>query len=213
MSSGYPVTLFNMSASLGVVVGGGPVAERKVGSLLDAGARVRVIAPATTQELARAAEAGKIEWLARRYEPGDLAGALLVIAAADDPDVNAAVALEATDRKILVNVVDDPARCTFIAPAVVRRGALTIAISTGGAAPALAACVRAKLERQFGDEWAALVPRLARWRERISAAYPDLAARRRIWTKVIDASLGGMSAGQSEREVEDQIDRILCERS
>ncbi|MCL4394625.1 MAG: bifunctional precorrin-2 dehydrogenase/sirohydrochlorin ferrochelatase [Chloroflexi bacterium] len=213
MSTGYPVTLFNLNESLCIVVGGGLVAERKVQALLDAQARVRVIAPAITDELARAARASAIDWLARLYQPGDLADAFLVIAATDDVDVNRAVAHEAHERKLLINVVDDPAHCNYIAPAVVRRGDLTIAVSTGGAAPALAAYVRARLERQFGGEWAVLVPRMARLRERIAARVPELNARREVWRRVVDAGLDDLSAGRTEQETESRVDRILAERS
>ena len=209
MSGGLPITLTGLETKLCIVVGGGAVAERKVESLLDASARVRVIAPAATDALAALARGGKIEWLPSAYRDGDLEGAFLVIAATDDAPVNRAVAQEATARGILVNVVDDPAWCNFTAPAVVRRGDLTIAISTGGDVPALAGHLRGELERQFGDEWDAYVEWLARLRGRIAARYPELEARRQAWARVLDSDLRIYVATRGDQEIEARIAELL----
>jgi precorrin-2 dehydrogenase / sirohydrochlorin ferrochelatase len=136
-----------------VVVGGGPIAESKIPGLLAAEAKVRVIAPDATESLAAQARDGQIEWLRKIFEPADLIGAYLVVAATSAIEVNHEVFREAEARGILCNAVDDPGYCHFYYPSVVRRGALQIAISTEGFSPALAQRLRRELEVQFGPEY------------------------------------------------------------
>jgi precorrin-2 dehydrogenase/sirohydrochlorin ferrochelatase len=142
----YPAFL-NLEGKKAVVVGGGRVAERKVLSLLKSGAVVTVISPILTERLAREKSRKSIRHLSRRYRKNDLAGAFIVIAATDSPDINRAAG---RDAPALVNVVDVPSECNFIAPSVVRRGPLTIAISTGGTSPAMAKALRKELEALYG---------------------------------------------------------------
>jgi len=187
--SGFPLLVL-LEGRRCCVVGGGPVAERKVGSLLEAGARVRVVAPAVTPALAALAEAGRVELERRPYRPGDAEGALLVVAATDDAAVNRQVWEEAEGRGQLVNAVDDPPHCNVFVPAVVRRGPLTLAVSTGGGAPALAARIRRRLEEQFPPAWGALIELLADLRPAVKARYPDdEAARREAWYRAVDGDL------------------------
>jgi siroheme synthase-like protein len=140
-----------------LVVGGGAVAEGKVNGLLAASADVTVVSPALTPALMGAAREGRIHHHRRAYRDGDLAGFTLAFAATGERDVNAAVAAEGERLGVWVNAADDPAHCDFILPSVLRRGALTVAVSTGGASPALARAVREDLERHLGEEYAALV--------------------------------------------------------
>jgi len=140
-----------------LVVGGGPIAEGKVTGLVAAGAEVTVISPTLTAGLAEAARAGRISHRRRAYRDGDLVGFTLAFVATGAVAVNVAVAAEGRRRGVLVNAADDPAHCDFILPAVLRRGALAVAVSTGGASPALARAVREELERHLGDDYAALV--------------------------------------------------------
>jgi precorrin-2 dehydrogenase / sirohydrochlorin ferrochelatase len=152
MSRYYPICL-DVRGKKCVVVGGGVVAERKVSGLLESGAAVTVIAADLTPALIEWAAAGRIEATPRAYQTGDLNGAVLAIAATGDERVNAAVADDARSAGVLVNVVDDPPRCDFIVPSVVRRGDLTVSVSTGGRSPALARLVREDLERALGPEY------------------------------------------------------------
>jgi precorrin-2 dehydrogenase/sirohydrochlorin ferrochelatase len=138
-----------------IVVGGGEVAEAKIPGLLEAGARMRVIAPAVTEAISTWAREGRLEWIQKKFEPGDLAGVFIVIAATSVPGVNDEVFREAEAHGIFCNAVDDPERCHFYYPAVVRRGPLQIAISTAGFSPALAQRLRRELEAQFGSEYEA----------------------------------------------------------
>lgn len=151
----YPIFL-DLKGRPCLVVGGGEVAQRKVASLTEAGARVRVVSPSLTPELRSLAENGEIEHQPRPFSSGDLQGVFLAIAATDDPKVNRQVAEAARRAGVLVNVVDEPSQCDFIVPAVLRRGELVIAVSTGGLSPALARRVREELERSFGPEYARL---------------------------------------------------------
>ncbi len=139
------------------VIGGGSVAQRKVGNLLEAGARVTLISPDTTSALSKLVQEGHITHVPRNFEPGDLEGTWLVIAATNDKDVQKHVFQEATKRRIFCNVVDEPKVCSFIVPSTVRRDDLCIAISTAGKSPALAKSVRKDLEKRFGDEWGIFV--------------------------------------------------------
>jgi siroheme synthase-like protein len=209
MSRGLPITLTHLDTRLCVVIGGGQVAERKVQALLEAGAKVRVIAPQLTGPLAGRARVGEIEWSPRAYRSGDLDDAFLVIAATGDGVVNRAIAAEAAARDLLVNVVDDAACSDFISPAVVRRGDMTIAICTGGAAPALSRSLRTQMEQEFGTDWEAYVEWLAQIRPLIAARYPDMAARQQAWAHVVASDLRTYIASHAGDEIQNHLDQIL----
>jgi len=153
-----------------LVVGAGTIAARKIESLLDAGAVVTVVAPRVSDEVARMAADGRIVLDRRRYAPGDARSARLVVAATDDEEVNASISREATAAGVLVNVVDRPALCTFTIPAVVRRGALTLAVATEGQCPACARAIREELEARYGPAYDAALRLLGRARARLRAA-------------------------------------------
>ena len=151
----YPVSL-NIKGRKCVVVGGGEVARRKVKALREHGAKVTVISPELGPELVQLAEHGEIEALNREYRAGDLKDSFLAIAATDDSDTNRQIVREARDRVVLVNVVDDAQNSDFIVPSCLRRGDVTIAVATAGRSPALARKIRTRLEKDFGEEYAAL---------------------------------------------------------
>jgi len=142
----YPAFI-NLEGKKAVVVGGGKVAERKVLSLIKAGALVTVVSPLLTKRLLKEKETKRIKHISRTFSPGDLKDSFLVIAATDSPEVNSKVADEAPG---LLNVVDVPCECNFIAPSIVRRGPLVFAISTGGTSPAFAKAVRKEIEKSYG---------------------------------------------------------------
>jgi precorrin-2 dehydrogenase/sirohydrochlorin ferrochelatase len=159
-----------------LVVGGGAVGERKVQDLLASGALVTVVSRTLTPALAALASRGDIVYLAEDFTDAQVEGMALVMAATDDPGVNAQVSAAAQARAIWVNVADEPEHCTFIVPAQVRRGDLTLAISTGGASPALARQVREQLQQQFGPEYGPYLDLLKRVRSRLLTerrAHPD----------------------------------------
>lgn len=153
-----------------LVVGAGVVAEGKIAGLLEAAAKVRVVAPEATAQVKSWAAAGHIEWLARPVEPPDLDGMFLVVAATNSHDVHENIHAEARRRGVLCNVVDVPELCDFYYPAVAQRGALQIAVSTSGRSPALAQRLRKELEEQFGPEYEAWLKQLGEEREKLFAA-------------------------------------------
>ncbi len=152
----YPVAL-DLRDRLCLVVGGGPVAEAKVEGLLAAGARVTVVSPEITEALTAWAIEGSIIHRPHRYRPDDLDGQQLVFSASDQREVTESVSAEARRRGLWVNAADDPAFCDFLLPSVLRRGRLVVAVSTGGASPALAARVRRDLEAYFAPAYGELV--------------------------------------------------------
>jgi len=165
----YPICL-DLEARHCVVVGGGRVAERKVLGLLSCRAQVSVISPLLTDELHLQHANGTILWIDREYRQGDLAGAFLVIAATDDEETQKQVYEEADANNLLLNVADVPQRCNFILPATVRRGDLTISVSTAGKSPALARKIRMELEKRYGPEYRVLVDILGGIRPEILAS-------------------------------------------
>jgi len=179
-----PMSLFPIFLKLArrrcLVVGAGRAGESKIASLLRAGADVRVVAPRAARAVRSWARAGRVRWEARGFEPPDLDGVFLVVAATSSPELREQISRQARRRGVLCNVVDDPARCDFYYPAVVRRGALQIAVSTGGRSPALAQRLRRELERQFAREYGAWVERLGEARLKLLAQPIDPARRRRL---------------------------------
>jgi precorrin-2 dehydrogenase/sirohydrochlorin ferrochelatase len=153
MPTFYPVFL-NLTGRKCVIIGGGQVAEGKISKLLDSGAKIIVISPDATQGICGFAERGQIEFELRKYQDGDLQGAFLVVAATNDTVVNQEIFEEAEKQGILLNAVDDMPRCSFIAPSIVEKGPVTVAISTGGASPALARKLREKMDVSSALDWA-----------------------------------------------------------
>ncbi len=190
-----------------LVVGGGEVAQRKVEALVEAGARVTVISPRLTPRLAQLAARGTIRHLARRYQPGDLTGFTLVYGATDDPGVHRQLAVEARSRGAMLNLADQPHLCDFIVPAVVRRGELVVAISTGGSSPALASRLRRQFETILGPEYELLLAIMQEARKRLHASTENRLSR-------MDALNSLAASGLEEplrRRDFAQADRLLVE--
>ncbi len=168
-----------------LVVGGGDVGLEKVEGLLACGAAVTLVAPDAHAALAELAAEGSIVWERRRYEPADLEGSFLVIAATDDSEVNIGVHEDAEARAMLVNVVDVPPLCNFILPAIVRNGPLAIAISTAGASPALAKRMKREIAEQFGEDYARLAVILNDARGWAKATLPSFQERRDFFESIV----------------------------
>ena len=150
-----------------LVVGAGHVAESRIASLLETGARIRVVALQATEQVREWARSGRIALEERAFSPVDLEGAFLVVVGTSSRELNELVFREAQQRGVLCNVVDVPEQCDFFYPAVVRRGDLQIAISTSGQSPSLAQKLRQQLERQFGPGYAAWVAELGETRREV----------------------------------------------
>lgn len=189
----YPICLIGLEGRNVLVIGGGEVARRKVGSLLETGARVTVISPEVDQDLRDLAQDGEIGLVERPYRAGDLQGAFLtpalVIAATNDPEVNRAVWSEASQMGCLVNVVDDPEHSNFILPAVVKYGQLKISISTGGASPALARRLREKLTAVIGPEYGVLAELMAELRPALRSQFGAGEPRLQAALQMVDSEV------------------------
>jgi uroporphyrin-III C-methyltransferase/precorrin-2 dehydrogenase/sirohydrochlorin ferrochelatase len=164
----------------GLLVGAGNVALEKISSLLQTGLRLRVIAPRARDEIRQLASEGTIEWIQRAFDPSDLDGNFLAIAATDSAEVNAEVYREAVARGILVNSVDDPPHCDFYFGSVVRRGPLQIAISTAGESPAVAQRLRREIDEQLPQELGAWLENLGELRREVLATHPCGEARKTL---------------------------------
>jgi precorrin-2 dehydrogenase/sirohydrochlorin ferrochelatase len=172
-----------------VVIGGGPVAERKVTRLLQCGAEGSVVTSEATGPLAGLAEAGRISLQVRPARPSDLAGAFLVFAATNDPGLNRVLADAARRQGSLVNVADDPAGSSFHVPSRVQRGDLTITISTAGGSPALAKKLRQRLEATIGPEYEAFLVALRTLRAQAQQRIADPATRQALYRQAVESDL------------------------
>ena len=184
----YPVYL-NLKGKRVVVIGGGDVAERKVASLLGTGASIVVISPEVTPQLSSLANEHRIDLRKRSYAHGDCTGATLVLSATDDPEVGRQVFQEGTACGALVNTADQPALCDFIMPAVVRRGDVAIAISTGGTSPGLAARLRRKISRLVGPEYTRLAQLLSQARPEIRRRIHSESERKALHYRILDSDI------------------------
>ena len=181
----YPIFL-DLGQRKCVVVGGGPVAERKAAGLLEAGAEVTIVSPDVTQGLQRLAESGDVRLLERAFEETDLEGATLAFAATDSQGVNQAVSDAASRSGIPVNISDRSNRGDFIVPSSFMKGPLQVAISTGGGSPALARIIRQDLEHAVADELVELAQMLERLRPRVQSRFPENEPqRRRVWARLV----------------------------
>jgi len=177
--AGYYPIMLRLEGETCLVVGGGPVAERRTRGLLEAGAGVRLVAPSVTEGLRRLAEEGYIAWMRREYREEDLDGVRLCLAAADR-ETNRRVTGDAKRRGVPVNAADDREAGSFAVPAVVRRGRLVLAVTASGASPALAGRIARELAERYGESWADYTEWLHRLREAVRASVPDARARRRV---------------------------------
>lgn len=173
----YPINL-NLAGRSALVVGGGAIAEGKAHQLVEAGARVRVVSPTLTDALNELAEQEKIVWRQGVFVDADLDGVWLVVSATDDQAVNQSVAAAAAQRALLCNVVDQPALCNFITPALVARGDIQISVSTGGGSPSVAQRVRREIGELIGDEYAELLEVAAEMRAEAKRLLPTYEQRK-----------------------------------
>jgi len=176
----YPINLV-LDQRLVVLIGAKGEIAHKIAGLLEVGARVRIIAPSAGDEVEHLASQHHIEWLRRRYQPGDLTGAAIVFAATGDAAVHEQIWAEGSANGQLVNVMDVLPQCNFYGVSFLRRGLLTIAIGTGGAAPALAVTIRKRFELEFGPEYGALLDFAKAMRPEVSRRIPPFRRRQQFW--------------------------------
>ncbi|WP_296184134.1 siroheme synthase CysG [Pseudomonas sp. UBA1879] len=200
----------NLRGACVLVVGGGEIALRKSRLLADAGAVLRVVAPEIGTELRELIDSSGGEQILRGYDAADANGCVLIIAATDDEPLNAQVSADARQRGVPVNVVDAPALCSVIFPAIVDRSPLVIAVSSGGDAPVLARLIRAKLESWIPPTYGHLAGLAARFRHQVKNLFPNVQQRRAFWEEVFqgpiaDRQLAGQGA-EAERLLQAKID-------
>jgi uroporphyrin-III C-methyltransferase/precorrin-2 dehydrogenase/sirohydrochlorin ferrochelatase len=212
MAHGFPIFL-NLTDRSCLVLGGGEVALRKIEQLLRADARVQVVARALCVQLQDLAASQRISHLAREFETVHLDGQALVIAATDDRRLNGEVAELARDRSIPVNVVDDPALCTFIMPSVIDRAPVIVAVSTGGESPVLARLLRARLESFIPAGYGRLARLLGEFREQARRKFPAMRLRRRFWETIIQGPVAELLFGGQEEEARRLLSRRLLDDS
>lgn len=208
MNTYYPVYI-QLRDQPCVMIGGGKIAEGKVEGLLAAQARVTVIAPNLTPHLQNLVDEKQITYFARTYQTGDLTAAFLVICATDQAEINHQVWQEATANRQLVNVVDDIPRCNFIAPSIVRKGDLTIAISTSGKAPALAVRLKERLQRELGPEYERFLELAGELREPLARHIPDFETRKALWYELVDSEILNVLAHGDEPAAREIISRVV----
>ncbi len=187
MSHYYPIYV-ELQNKLVLVVGGGIVAFRKVKTLLDHGAIVRIVSPKLLPELKELVDSVQCLWEEKEYTPGDIQEATLVFSCTEKEEVNAEVSRNAHEAHRLINVVDDPEKCTFIVPSILERGDLNIAVSTSGSSPIVARQIRADLEKQYGQEMQEYLALLKSWRK---PAKSQLAQEQKeiFWAKATDGEV------------------------
>jgi len=207
--SGYYPVYLDIRGKRCVVVGGGEVALRKVRMLLDHGASVEIVSPELCPDLGQLVDEGQLQVTGREYRPGDLEGAFVVIAATNDASTNEQAAAEATERGILINVVDVPGLSNFIVPSYLRRGAVTVAVSTGGKSPALARRIRRELEKKFGDEYADLSVLVDEVRSELKRQNVSVSAERWQEALDLDALLQLLRSGQRAEAVDRLRESLL----
>ncbi|GIP35208.1 bifunctional precorrin-2 dehydrogenase/sirohydrochlorin ferrochelatase [Paenibacillus sp. J2TS4] len=204
----YPM-FANLQGKLCVVVGGGHVAERKTASLLDSGARIKLVSPRCTEQFERWASHRDIELIRRRFEPQDVAEAALVLAATDDPETNLQV-YRSIGPNQWINVADRPDLCTFTVPAIVERGKLQIAIGTGGRCPGLAKKLKGTVERAIGPEYEEYVDFVGAWRQRMIHLKLPASLKKQLLERLLDDSLLELTRS-GKREARNQAAGRLLE--
>jgi len=201
----YPVFL-DLKNKKAVVVGGGNVAERKARTLIKAGASVVIISPALTGSLGKLKEKGRLVHINRAYKKGDLKGAFIVIAGTSSPQINSRVA---RDAKSLVNVIDMPSEGNFIAPSIVKRGPLTIAVSTEGASPAISKAIRKELEKLYGTEFADFLRFAESVRRKALIKIPDPEKREKFLKSLAAEGVFNALRNKGSRAVSGKISALL----
>jgi len=204
----YLPLFHNLKGRMVLIVGGGEIALRKARLLSDAGARLRVVAPSIEAQLAELVEAGGGECLDRGYDPQDLQGCVLAIAATDDEPLNAAVSQHANALGMPVNVVDSPQLCSVIFPAIVDRSPLVIAVSSGGDAPVLARLIRARIETWIPAAYGQLAGLAKQFRAQVKAKFSNVQQRRVFWEETFQGPIAEQALAGCSAEAE----RLLAEK-
>ena len=208
MNTYYPVYI-EMRGQPCVVIGGGKIAEGKVDGLLAVAAQVKIVSPALTLHLQSLVAENKVTYIPRTYQTGDLIDAFMVICATDQPEINHQVWQDASANHQLVNVVDDTPRCNFIAASILRKGDLTIAISTSGKAPALAVRLKERFQAELGSEYERFLELSGQLREPLARHIPDFETRKKLWYELVDSDVLELLSQGDESAAIETISRMV----
>ena len=206
----YPIFL-DIQGKDCVVIGGGTVAERKVLSLISAGAKVKVISPELTSSLKKLAENKNIAYSPRNYAEGDIKGSFMAFSAANNTEINEKAFREARKEGVLLNIVDTPELCDFIVPSTVHQGDLSIAISTSGKSPALAKKIREELEEKFGWEFGVFLCLMGRIRVRLLTTAKDSSYNKKLFSELTSSPLLKLIREGHVKEIDRLLKNILGE--
>ncbi len=206
---GYYPILLDLEGKKALVVGGGPVARRKVEGLLEFGASIGIVAKDLASELKSLVDSGTIRLLGDEFEDRNLDDVCLVIAATDDRELNHQIAEAARKRGLLVNAVDQPSDCNFIVPSVLKRGELLIAISTSGKSPALSKKIREELEGQFGTEYEIFLKLMGRLRKEVLAMGLSQEENRVVFYEMIESGILEAISENDPAKVRSILSKVL----
>ncbi|CBL45163.1 Uroporphyrin-III methylase, involved in siroheme cofactor synthesis for assimilatory nitrite reductase [gamma proteobacterium HdN1] len=195
-----------------LVVGGGAIATRKAALLARAGGRIRMVAPEVCASARDVVEQSGGEIRLKEFEEGDLDGVALVVAATDNVQLNAIVSDAAKRQRLLVNVVDQPALCTFVFPSIIDRDPVMVAISSSGASPVLARLLRARIETLVPASYGRLANLAGRYRKRVAELFPDVNQRRGFWESILSGPVAEMVFAGKERQAESALSQALDAR-
>jgi uroporphyrin-III C-methyltransferase/precorrin-2 dehydrogenase/sirohydrochlorin ferrochelatase len=207
----YLPIFINLKNEPCLIVGGGSVAARKAETLLQAGGRVSVLAPQFSDPLSKRQESGHITLLTKSFEPQDVDGFKLIVAATDDADVNARVAAAARVHNIPVNVVDRPDLCTFIFPAIIDRSPIIAAVSSGGASPVLARILRMRLESLIPPAYGRLAKIAAEFRTRVKQTIKDPQARRKFWESILSGTVAELVFAGNDKQAAERLEQAIAD--
>ena len=200
----YPIYL-HVAGKNCLIIGGGPVAERKAANLLEYGANIKIVSPGAEKKIADWAEQNRLQWIARAFDRHDLDNVFMVFIATDDNSLNKEIADLCRQRGILVNAVDDPPNCDFFVPSVLRRDSLAIAISTEGRSPLFAARLRRRLEAIITEEYGQFVDILGQIREELRHSSLDINQRKQVLEQIVDSDLLELLLDGRHKEAEERI--------
>jgi precorrin-2 dehydrogenase / sirohydrochlorin ferrochelatase len=212
MSAAYYPVMLNLENRRVLFIGGGWETAHKVRGLLEAGALVTLLSPFDHPELEGLVGNERLIWERRTFEPGDVAGFWLVMSHTPNKADNAAVYAEAEARGVLCNSVDDPQRCSFILPSVLRRGDLVISVSTSGTAPALGVRIKQRLSSLYGAEYERFLEILRELRPGLTGGFASFDTRKVLWYDLIDSEALEFVAQDNVEEAREVLERVVEER-
>lgn len=208
MPNYYPIYV-DLEEKEVLVVGGGHVALRKVQTLLEYGAVVTIVSPVLIPELEKLVHNDRCKWLKKEYTETDIGRAVLIYSCTDREEVNARVSRDAHRALRLINVIDDPVKCSFIVPSIFRRGDLSIAVSTGGSSPVVARKIRAELEGLYGEEMEKYLLLLRSWRPKIKQSTLSPEDRVLFWEKVTDGTVLDLIKNKQDEQAKGMIEQCF----